>query len=165
MLTIFHKISLGKKNSNLISLKPLPASFPLCSTLRSFIRRKITRSVQVNVLCLRIFSGDGRSVYLTVRQMSDVRLVAVDLEGGAVTAHPERGLVLFDAVGDAILVARKFVERPTEEVALAWVREEFLMTTTVSTTTTTTTTTTTGRNTTEDPCETLHQELEVEKNG
>jgi hypothetical protein len=114
----------------------------------------------------RIFSADGQTLYLSVIQMSDVRLLGVHLPTGRLEFHDEPGLVLLD-VHDNLVLVRRDLASQGPELAIGRLHPDYLATTTttMSTTTTTMTSTTTtvepDRNTTLDPCEHLLQELET----
>ncbi len=112
-----------------------------------------------DVLPKRVFSQDGGVVYLTVRQLSDARLLAIDLATGEVVLHPEPGLLLLDVHQDVVLVGKTSMSHHVSEVAVARVHRDFLPTTT---TTKQPDTTTTWKSSTEDPCETLQQEMEID---
>ncbi len=95
----------------------------------------------------RIFSDDGQTVYLTVIQLAQVRLMAIDLSTKQITIHPEPGLVLLDVFKDVMLVKSSSVS-DTPHVKIGRLHQDYFTTTSTTTTTTTTTTTATATTTT-----------------
>ncbi len=101
----------------------------------------------------RMFSADGSVVYLSSQQMSEIRLLAVDLDTGEVALHDDRGLLLLDVHDDVILSSVVHISAPAA-VVVGRVHTDYLVTTESPSTTEPPTTTM-------DPCDQLTQELEI----
>ena len=103
----------------------------------------------------RIFSADGETVYLSVHQASELKLLAVDLNKMQITFHPQSGIELIDVYQD-VMLTRISKLNTTSAMFIAGLNERHLIPTT-----TTTTTTTTAETTKLDACLHLLQRMEI----